>query len=211
MTALVLTHGLGSSAAGWRQQVRHLSYFGRIITWDLPGHGERTGMQCADWSADHAVAMLSHLIGNLDPPLVLGGHSLGGYLALRCAISRDVRPAGLVLISSGPGFRDGQKRERWNSELDKLAARLALPPHVAKIGYLTDSLVIDELHQVAMPAVIIAGELDRNEYVSGSRYLAAHLPQAEFVTIAGAGHSPHVTHPIETNHAIRRFVNRVTT
>lgn len=209
MTTLILTHGFGGTSADWNQQVDHLRDAGRIVTWDLPGHGERAGLGGVDWSANHTVAMLAQLVADHEAPVLLGGHSLGAYLTLRCAVAHEFRLAGLVLICSGPGFRDWHRRERWNKSIDELASRMGLPPWVAQIGYLTDSLVIESLNRVNAPSLVIVGELDRADYLAGSNYLATHLAHAEMITIAGARHSPHITHPTETNDAIRRFMRHV--
>ena len=58
------------------------------------------------------------------------------------------------------------------------------------------------------PVLVICG--DRDEIVPAARSVrAAELAGADLLVIEGAGHMPHLRHPVVTNHAIRRFVERV--
>src|SRR3546814_5565266 len=52
-------------------------------------------------------------------PAVLVGHSLGGYLSLCRTVLEPTGVAGLVLIATGPGFRDARSEEH-TSELQSL-------------------------------------------------------------------------------------------
>jgi pimeloyl-ACP methyl ester carboxylesterase/UDP:flavonoid glycosyltransferase YjiC (YdhE family) len=58
------------------------------------------------------------------------------------------------------------------------------------------------------PALVICG--DRDEIVPAARSVrAAELAGADLLVIEGAGHLPHLRHPVVVNHAIRDFVDRV--
>ena len=55
----------------------------------------------------------------------LGWHSLGGYLSLSFHIAHSERVKALVLIDTGPGYRDDKARAGWNRFVDREAAALA--------------------------------------------------------------------------------------
>ena len=98
--ALVLLHGLGESAALWRDVVPRLSHGHRVHALDLPGLGH-TPARLADYSAralaGHTVALLDALA--VDEALLVG-NSLGGQVALHLALAVPERVAGLVLLAS---------------------------------------------------------------------------------------------------------------
>src|SRR6266545_1775846 len=92
---LVLVHGLGGAAANWTELAPLLARRHRLLVPDLPGHGGST-----------ALPGVAEREGMLPAPVV--GHSLGGLIVLRLALSRphDVRAlvlAGAAGLSTG-GF-----------------------------------------------------------------------------------------------------------
>jgi pimeloyl-[acyl-carrier protein] methyl ester esterase len=58
---------------------------------------------------------------------------------------------------------------------------------------------------VAQPALVISGERDTLTPAAAGEWLAAALPDARFVSIAGAGHVPFLSHPGEFAHALDGF------
>ena len=133
-------------------------------------------------------------------PAVHVGHSLGGYLALVHTIHHPEHVAGLALIATGPGFRDPERRAQWNRGLRRVACEIGVPPAVAELAAQPDTLVIDRLREIDVPAVVVVGSTDRR-YHAGSRYLARRL-SAPLVVVEGAGHHPHETHPAAVDAAI---------
>ena len=81
---LLLLHGMGATGAVWRGVVAALAgrWAGRVVVCDLPGHGASARLE--DYSpAAVATALARELSG--DGPMVVAGHSYGGYLALLLA------------------------------------------------------------------------------------------------------------------------------
>ncbi len=72
----------------------------------LPGHGWRPCTQ------PDLPALAAEIAERLAPDRDLIGYSMGGRIALRTALDHPGRVRRLVLISSGPGFRDGSERQR---------------------------------------------------------------------------------------------------
>ncbi len=131
---VVLTHGFTVTLRMWDPTVAALVAAGyRVVTWDVRGHGATGGpADDAAYTIDHVVADLAALLdevagsGDDAEPVVLGGLSFGGYLALAAwgdpAIRRRIRA--LVLADTGPGFRNAEAREQWNETARKQAAAI---------------------------------------------------------------------------------------
>jgi 2-succinyl-6-hydroxy-2,4-cyclohexadiene-1-carboxylate synthase len=67
----------------------------------------------------------------------------------------------------------------------------------------------ERLAELAMPALVLAGELDV-KYVQLGEQLAAMLPAARFEVIPGAGHAAQLERPEETAGAVFRFFDTTT-
>lgn len=98
---LLLVHGSRLNAAAWWPLEEEL--LGRIVCdhVDLPGHGERSDER---FTMPGALEVISEGVAALDPHrhrVVLGGHSLGGYVAMQWAADPDHAPIhGLVLMGA---------------------------------------------------------------------------------------------------------------
>ncbi|MCO6454031.1 MAG: alpha/beta fold hydrolase [Pirellulaceae bacterium] len=64
----------------------------------------------------------------------------------------------------------------------------------------------EALPRIHVPALVICGEYDAISPPEEMRGLAAALPRAEYVQIAGAGHMAPLEEPAAVNRAIRRFL-----
>lgn len=97
---LVLLHGYLASTAIWQPAIAGLAPTVRTLAVDLPGAGysERPATAPYDlpWFAERLIDLLDAV--GLERPL-LGGHSLGGAIALHAAARHPDRVAGLVLVS----------------------------------------------------------------------------------------------------------------
>ncbi|MCU1601521.1 MAG: hypothetical protein JWO22_2230 [Frankiales bacterium] len=101
--ALVLMHGLGDSRKAFDRLLPLLPGW-RVVTVDLRGHGESA---TAPWSWPAAVDDLREVVEqyDLEQPFV-GGHSLGGMVALQYALAGHP-VAGVINIDGwGPGVAD---------------------------------------------------------------------------------------------------------
>ncbi len=120
--SIVLMHGLGGSSKTMRKVASRLGSW-RVITMDLRGHGQST---TAPWGFPNAVSDLQAVIDHyeLERPFV-GGHSLGGMVALQYALAG--RPvAGAINIDGwGPGADQrflGEDPALVADSLDRIAA-----------------------------------------------------------------------------------------
>ena len=97
--AMILIHGLGSSADVWDQMVPDLSRNYRVWTYELPGHGRTSPIPGA--SIETVAADLRRFVeenGIRRPVLV--GHGLGGMIAMRYAFDHPTEVARVVVIDA---------------------------------------------------------------------------------------------------------------
>jgi len=100
---LVFVHGFPFSRAVWREQIDAFQSSHRVIAPDLPGFGNsdaRPGPATMEQYADDVRALLEQLATG---PVVLVGHSMGGYVALAFERRCPEMLRGLVLVGTRAG------------------------------------------------------------------------------------------------------------
>jgi pimeloyl-ACP methyl ester carboxylesterase len=204
-TPVLLTHGYGESGRMWDQNVPALTKDRPVITWDLRGHG---GTDTSDDPATYThEACLSDMEALLDRVgagrAVLGGQSLGGYLSLRFTLEHRDRVTGLVLVDTGPGFRDERARERWNAD-----ARERPDGPVRELLIQHDSAVLDSLERISVPTLVVVGSED-GLFLPAAEMMERHVPGGQKVVLAGAGHLANVDRPNEFNAAVSEFLEEL--
>jgi len=206
---IVFIHGMGASAATWAQCSNLLEDRFTVIAVDLLGHGESPILDDpAEYTRDRALGDLDDVLAGLHAPAVLVGHSLGGYLALAHAATRPGVARGIVVLNTGPGFRDPEKREEWNARSRRNAHRFGVPEQVTTMNLQEDSVVMDRLADIATPTLVLAGGDDRPEYTGSGQYLERKMPDARLVVVDGGGHSMHEdSHAVEVAALIAEFVS----
>lgn len=204
---IVMLHGLGMSAHTWDAVAERLAARHTVVAVDLPGHGESPCPEDPSaFTRDAALADLDDVLATLAEPPVIVGHSLGGYLALAHAATRPDASSGIVVLNTGPGFRDPEKREGWNDRSRRNAHRFGVPERVAELNLQEDSVVMDRVAQMATPTLVLAGGDDRPEYAGAGRYLERKMPDARLIVLDGGGHSMHEdTHAAEVAQIIADF------
>jgi pimeloyl-ACP methyl ester carboxylesterase len=231
---LLLTHGYSATSAMFAPNVAALAATHRVVTWDLRGHGRSDyPAEAASYSAANALADMAALLAELGQnPAVLGGHSLGGFLSLEFAITFPEQVGALVLIGTGPGYRNDAARDDWNRRAERTAARLAerglaglgssaelhSGEHRDASGLILaathtltqrDARVIDGLPGIAAPTLVVVGE-DDAPFLGAADYMAAKIPGARKVVIPAAGHAPNVSQPELFNAEVTRFLAELT-
>lgn len=230
---LLLTHGFAATSAMFAPNLAAVALRNLVLTWDLRGHGRSEyPPDLARYSAAAALADMAALLdaAGLDRA-VLGGHSLGGYLSLDFALRNPDRVAGLVLIDTGPGFRNAAARNDWNQRAEVTATRLAAQglaavrgsaelhggEHrdatglmLAARGTLTqqDSHVLDGLPGISVPTLIVVGAQD-TPFLGAADYMAAKIPGGRVVVVPDAGHAPNIDRPSLFNAEVRSFLDEV--
>lgn len=96
---LLLIHGFGGDLTNWMMNQGALAAQGRVITFDLPGHGEST-KDVGDGTPAALAGVVSGLLDALGVEKAhVAGHSLGGAVALALAQAAPDRVASLTLIA----------------------------------------------------------------------------------------------------------------
>lgn len=108
---IALLHGSNSSLQTWEPLVKRLGGDYRIVTLDLPGHGLTGGTPDKDYSAAGMIAAVDVVAAKLGlDHFVLGGNSMGGWVAWRYALAEPGRVDALLLLdAAGMPLRKGEK------------------------------------------------------------------------------------------------------
>jgi pimeloyl-ACP methyl ester carboxylesterase len=227
---LVLLHGSQLSAAQWSRYAALLGPDVDLVLPDLPAHGTRRG-EAFTWEGALAVVSEAVESGDAGVPVVLAGHSLGGYLAMAWASLHPHRLAGLALLGAsavpaGPGAALYRAIARVESRLgvDRMSRALdrqfdaMLPDELAAVikeaGYGFDGIpaawagVMSRcrpamLAEVTAPVLLVNGQLDQLRV--DARRFARAARSARWVRVVTVPRGLHVfplTHPHETAAAL---------
>jgi pimeloyl-ACP methyl ester carboxylesterase len=228
---LLLTHGYSATGEMWRGQLAALSPHFKVITWDMRGHGASDYPEdLAAYSEEATVADMAALLDAVGAETaVIGGLSLGGYMSLAFHRAHPERTRALLIIDTGPGYKNDQARDGWNAnairraerleaeglgDLSKASAEVRQARHRdatglarAARGMLTqrDARVIESLPTISVPSIVIVGA-DDTPFLAASDYMAAKIPGAKKVVIESAGHSANIDQPQAFNAAVLGFL-----
>jgi pimeloyl-ACP methyl ester carboxylesterase len=98
---LILLHGFLAWSFTWRHNVEMVAKNARVIAPDLRGFGLSTRHPERGHSLSDQVLLLDRLLEALGlKQVILGGHSMGGEVALRYAAHRPERVKALILVAS---------------------------------------------------------------------------------------------------------------
>jgi pimeloyl-ACP methyl ester carboxylesterase len=232
-TSILLTHGYSGTQKMWDPQLEALARDHQVITWDAIGHG------CSDSPTDtgryaytEALADMAAILDEVGvEQAVIGGLSMGGYLSLAFHAAHPMRTRALILADTGPGYRNDEAREQWNKmargrakyfrlrgldELDaddlahggthRSAEGLALAAEHMLVQH--DGHVMASLPDIHVPTLIVVGEND-TPFIQPSQYMANKIPEAELITIPGAGHVANIDCPKLFNDSVVGFLQKL--
>ncbi len=247
---LVLVHAFPLGAQTWEPQFRGAFQGWRILAPDLRGFGGSTDPRAEgvdptiDDYAEDVATLVREVAGG---PVVLGGLSLGGYVALavmrrtpalvRALILADTRAAAdslegraarkamlTVLEHDGPQgvAREmmprliGSTTREQNGDVEetvrlliKRQSPVAIRDAIVRMMERPDSTsLLPTLH---VPALVVVGEEDVLTPPAESEALAAALPNASLVRIAGAGHLPNLEQGNAFEASIEGFLSTLPT
>jgi pimeloyl-ACP methyl ester carboxylesterase len=208
---VVLVHGVRTSRTIWREHVAALGRAGvSALALDLPGHGARRGER---FTVEAACAAIDDGVRQSSGPVVLVGHSLGGYMAGEYASRYPDRVALAVLsgCSTTPAGPLAWMFRRASALIARFPARGARADRavqclVLRPGFRAD-VAAGGLAYEAMPAAIKAvcalrpmaslARIDTpiwlvngrwDHFRLGERRLVRRLRDARTVIVRGAGH-----------------------
>lgn len=228
---VLLVHGAGGNSGRWAEQITFLGKSHYVLALDLPGHGRSEGEafdtvpSYADWLHEAAVTLGLQRFA-------LGGHSMGGAIALDFALRYPASLDGLILVSTGArlrvdparldAYRRGEYREEWTRLSFSPKAPEQLIAQAIEDARRTDPAVryrdflacdafdvIDRVGSVNVPTLVICGQDDVATPPKFARYLAEKIPGAKLCLVEDAGHMVMVEKPEVVNLEIGHFLERL--
>jgi pimeloyl-ACP methyl ester carboxylesterase len=125
-TPIVFSCALATTRENWRPQVAPLVAAGmRVVLWDYRGHGLSDAPEDLDaYRVERVVDDLARVCEWAAPgePAVLAGLSFGGLASLHLALREPKRARALVLVGSGPGFKNPDAQARWEAMVERTAS-----------------------------------------------------------------------------------------
>lgn len=131
---LVLVHGMVDRRQAWNAVLDLLTPYRRVVTVDLPGHGESAALADGPDVLDRLLEELGDFVRSVTPSGErphIAGNSLGGWLALALAARGEVASA---TAFSPTGFfvsRADQARADFMFRAERALAR-SLGPNIPK-------------------------------------------------------------------------------
>jgi pimeloyl-ACP methyl ester carboxylesterase len=229
---LLLTHGFGATAGMWDPNIEALMADRPVIVWDQRGHGASDAPDDMDrYSEQISVADMAAILAAAGADrAVLGGMSLGGYLSLAFRLAHPDRVAALVLVDTGPGYRNDEARDKWNAWVERRAQQLergeaatdfsaevaqavhehpeGLPRAARGVMAQKDARVITSLDSITVPTLVIVGAQD-TDFLAGADYMHRHIPNSRKVVIDNAGHAANMDQPETFNAAVRDLLEQL--
>ena len=231
---LLLSHGFSATSGMWEGQIAALSAKHRLVLWDMRGHGQSDYPDDpAAYSEAETVADMAAILDAVGAPTaIIGGLSLGGYMSLAFYARHPERATALLIIDTGPGFKQDAARAAWNERSLGTAARLDAEglgqltsgsaerrqsrhrnaqglAHAAR-GMLTqrDATVINILPTIQVPSMVLVGSRD-TPFLAATDYMAAKIPGATKIIIDDAGHAANIDQPAAFNDAVTKFLTNL--
>jgi 2-succinyl-6-hydroxy-2,4-cyclohexadiene-1-carboxylate synthase len=237
---IVLVHGFTQTSECWNGIADDLSGDHEVVRVDAPGHGRSEHADADLWQgaellgvAGGVATYLGYSMGGrlclhlalARPDLVEGLVLVGATAGIRDADERakrvesdDERAAHLEEIGVD-AFLDEWLSQPLFVTLPREAAALdarrantveGLAASLRAAGTGRQEPLWDRLHELAMPILVIAGELDLRFGDLGREMAAAIGPNAAFVEVPGAGHTAHLEQPGAFLEILRRWLADLT-
>lgn len=235
---IVLVHPNPMDTTAWMFQMAHLSTWFRCVAVDLPGYGRSPAASDALTMSDVAGACWEAVEADVTRPAVLVGCSVGAVVVQHMYHLRPQQTAAVVLTGAGwsaakphlqrhidayrrdglayrytytlgdfsPAFRTSEFA-RWLAELFLERNHLADLDTIVTMLRALQQPDPDWLSlELRVPALILAGSQD-NAY-QRAHALRARLPDAELITLEGAGHACNLEQPATFDRHVLDFLDR---
>lgn len=227
---ILCIHGAGGNSRHWAALLAAAKDQGyRIMAVDLPGHGRSEGNPMD--SIKSYSLFIEEFLGIIGiQHFVLGGHSMGGAIALDLALRNKITPEALILMGTVAKFKVGDwlinslkegiippnfiklaYHGNASPALINLAQKEGLAVHVSV--YLKDFQacqafdVTKKIAELNIPSLVIFGADDRLTPVKGGEALSKSLPNSQLKTIPETGHMVMIEKPQEVYYLISQFLN----
>ncbi len=225
---LILIPGSGGTEEVWKYQIE---YFPNAEAVNLPGHPD--GELCTSIE-DYTDWLWRYILKQGYSQPVLAGHSMGGAIVQMYALKYPKDVKGIVLIGTGARLRvapeilsvvqegienpsvwvenflevqfariDAVMKKQVTNKALELGARVQLSDMLC-----CDKFdVMDKVHQIEVPTLILCGSEDEMTPPKYSSYLAGRINGSNLTMVDGGTHFVFAEKPEAVNQAIERFVN----
>jgi pimeloyl-ACP methyl ester carboxylesterase len=202
---------------------------------NLPGRAGTDG-PALETAAEMETFLSRFIDSEVEGDYLVAGHSLGGGVAIEHALTtRSERLKGIVLLATGGRLRVHPMILQLFEQVAQSGEMPPLPPGLYEQGadpeliaqasenreltpIMTGGLDwraadrfdrMQDLKDIQIPALIIAGTNDALTPPKYAEYLAANIPENELHIIEGAGHMLVMERVLEVSEAIQGFMSRL--
>ena len=229
---VILVHGWTCDETSWEFQVPALAENYRVITLDLPGHGQSGSPANAELSMDLFARAIEAVRSEVKAgPIVLVGHSMGTPVILQYARLYPQNTVALVLVDgpaappqnapspelfAGP---DGLKaREDIIRSMFSVSTTPEIQRHILSMMLRTpEATAVGAMRAVLDPAIWkedvftqpVLGIYAEHSAMADPAYLKTRFPKLEFSEIPGTGHFLMLEKPEEFNRLLLAFLDQL--
>jgi pimeloyl-ACP methyl ester carboxylesterase len=225
----VWVHGAGGTHLDWPAELRRLPEANAIVV-DLPGHGRSpgSGRQTVGAYAADIIAVMDAL---KLPQAIIGGHSMGGAIAMTMALNYPDRVQGLILIGTAaklgvhPDILNGFTTEMnrtvalvvgmyyGKTGTDSMRRRstqrlLEIDPMIVSQDYRACNLfdLREPVGRIKQPTLIVGGTDDQLTPYKFSEFLREKINGSTLVKVEGGGHMMMLEQPEFVGEAVRKWL-----
>jgi pimeloyl-ACP methyl ester carboxylesterase len=225
--SIIFVHGSGGCGDIWRYQTEYLPGSHAV---NLPGHPHGQALEsveeCVEW-------LNKYIRGKGFKDVVLAGHSFGGAIALMYSLRYPQELKGVIIVGSGARLRVHPRfltpceeaikgsPQKWYELVEEMYGlapedykremvekQKAIGPAVMLNDFLCcDKFdIMDRVHEIKVPALIICGESDMMTPVKFANYLGTKIANSRVVIVPQSGHFVLAEKPEEVNKTIEDFL-----
>jgi pimeloyl-ACP methyl ester carboxylesterase len=233
---LILVHGWTCDETSWSEQIPVLARRYRVITIDLPGHGQSDQPKDGRFSMDLFARAVEAVRAeaNVDR-VILAGHSMGGPVVYRYAQLYPEHAVALILVDS-PLFKGADVRTFVDQGLSRVTGEDGMKGREAMIRGMFSSATTPELQNRILKMMLRAPEATARGAMSAmadpvvwenhvlripalaifaATYAGnsldvtkADIPDLQFLNVPGTGHFLMMEKPAEFNQHVIAFVDK---